>query len=166
MRRSPFFTGFLEGYNTMDALAALAFGIVVVNVIKGLGVKEPGAIARNTAARRHLQLPADGLIYLAVTIVGTQSRALYEAGANGGEVLAIIAKHYFGTAGAIVSGRHRDLCLPENGDRPDHELRRDLSEDVQEWPELSRVGDTVLHRFAADRQHGPFGHHRLFRARC
>ncbi len=98
----PFFIGFLEGYNTMDALAALAFGIVVVNVIKGLGVKEPSAIARNTAGAGIFSCLLMGLIYLAVTVVGTQSRALYETGANGGEVLAIIAKHYFGTAGAIV----------------------------------------------------------------
>ena len=35
----PFFTGFLAGYNTMDALASLAFGIVVVQVIRGLGVE-------------------------------------------------------------------------------------------------------------------------------
>ena len=45
---APFFAGFLEGYNTMDALASLAFGIVVINVIRGLGVTEPGAIAKNT----------------------------------------------------------------------------------------------------------------------
>ena len=35
---SAFVGGFLEGYNTMDALAGLAFGIVVVNVIRSLGV--------------------------------------------------------------------------------------------------------------------------------
>ena len=44
----PFFTGFLEGYNTMDALASLAFGIVVVQTIRGLGVTEPDAVARST----------------------------------------------------------------------------------------------------------------------
>ena len=98
----PFFKGFLEGYNTMDALAALAFGIVVVNVIKRLGISDPGAVARNTAGAGIFSCLLMALIYLAVTIVGTQSRALYEAGANGGEVLAIIAKHYFGTAGTIV----------------------------------------------------------------
>lgn len=42
------FTGFLEGYNTMDALAALAFGIVVIEVIRGLGVEQPGQIAKDT----------------------------------------------------------------------------------------------------------------------
>ena len=39
--QSAFVGGFLEGYNTMDALAGLAFGIVVVQVIRGLGVTEP-----------------------------------------------------------------------------------------------------------------------------
>ena len=34
-----FFQGFIEGYNTMDALASLAFGIIVINVIKDLGLK-------------------------------------------------------------------------------------------------------------------------------
>ena len=32
----------------MDALAGLAFGIIVVNVIRGLGVKQPGNVARCT----------------------------------------------------------------------------------------------------------------------
>ena len=39
---SPFATGLLEGYNTMDALASLAFGIVVVQAIRSQGAREPG----------------------------------------------------------------------------------------------------------------------------
>ena len=30
-------SGFLQGYNTMDALAALAFGVTVVTAVRGLG---------------------------------------------------------------------------------------------------------------------------------
>ena len=45
---NAFSTGFLQGYDTLDALASLAFGIIVVNVIKEMGVEEPGAIAKNT----------------------------------------------------------------------------------------------------------------------
>ena len=43
-----FFTGVLEGYNTMDALAGLAFGIIVVEVVRGLGVEDSGDVAKNT----------------------------------------------------------------------------------------------------------------------
>ena len=45
----PFFRGFLEGYNTMDALASLAFGIIIVNAVRNLGVKEPKNIAKASA---------------------------------------------------------------------------------------------------------------------
>lgn len=98
----PFIEGFLEGYNTMDALASLAFGIVVVNVIRQHGVKEPGDVARNTVISGISSCLCMGVIYLAITIVGTQSRAVYETCSNGGEVLALIAQHFFGTAGALV----------------------------------------------------------------
>lgn len=99
---SPFFTGFLEGYNTMDALAGLAFGIIVVNVIRGLGVTEPGAVAVNTVRAGVFSSALMGIIYLAITLVGAQSRGKYPASANGGEALAVIANHYFGRAGALI----------------------------------------------------------------
>ncbi len=41
--------GFVEGYNTMDVLASLAFGIIIINSVRNLGVKEPKNIAKSTA---------------------------------------------------------------------------------------------------------------------
>ncbi len=99
---SPFFTGFLAGYNTMDALAGLAFGIVVVQVIRGLGVEEPGAVAANTVRAGVFSCLFMGIIYLAVTIVGVQSRGLFPPAENGGVALAQIAQHYLGTTGLFV----------------------------------------------------------------
>ena len=43
-----FFTGFLEGYNTMDVLAALAFGNILVNAIKQLGLSSPKDLSYGT----------------------------------------------------------------------------------------------------------------------
>lgn len=98
----PFFAGFLEGYNTMDALASLAFGIVVINVIRGLGVTEPGAIAKNTVLSGIFSCLFMGGIYVAVTIVGAQSHSLTVSCTNGGEAFAVIAEHYLGRAGLVV----------------------------------------------------------------
>ncbi|MBD4338925.1 branched-chain amino acid transport system II carrier protein, partial [Xanthomonas citri pv. citri] len=70
----PFFAGFLEGYNTMDALASLAFGIVVVQVIRGLGVDEPEAVAASTVRAGVFSCLLMGVIYLAVMIMGACSR--------------------------------------------------------------------------------------------
>ncbi len=97
-----FATGLLEGYNTMDALAGLAFGIIVVDVIRSLGVTEPGAVAKNTVRAGIFSSFLMAVIYVLVTAVGAQSRGMFAAAANGGEALAQIAQHYFGSAGALI----------------------------------------------------------------
>ena len=97
-----FSTGFLEGYNTMDALASLAFGIIVIDVIRGLGIQEPKAVAKNTVKAGVFSCLLMALIYLAVTVVGAQSRGLYEICNNGGEVFALVSNHYFGKTGAMI----------------------------------------------------------------
>ncbi len=99
---SAFVTGFFEGYNTMDALASLAFGIVVINVIRELGITEPKAVAKNTVKAGIFSCLIMAVIYIAVTLVGAQSRGLYEVCTNGGEVFAIVANHYFGAVGALI----------------------------------------------------------------
>ena len=100
--QQPFFTGFLEGYNTMDALASLAFGIIVVQVIRELGVTEPGKVAGSTVRAGVFSCLFMGLIYLAIAVVGAQSRGLGEPSENGGVALAQIARHYLGTGGLLV----------------------------------------------------------------
>ena len=97
-----FYQGFLEGYNTMDALAGLAFGIIVVNVIRDLGVENPGDIAKNTVRSGILSSVLMAVIYVLVTVVGAQSRGVFPPSSNGGEALALIAGHYFGPAGAVI----------------------------------------------------------------
>ncbi len=99
---SPFSTGLLEGYNTMDALAGLAFGILVVRAIRGLGVEEPGSVARNAVAAGVFSSLLMAAIYLLVTVAGAQSRGEFGVSANGGEALALIADYYFGSAGAAI----------------------------------------------------------------
>lgn len=98
----PFFTGFLEGYNTMDALAGLAFGIVVVQVIRGLGVEKPEAVAVITVRAGVFSCLLMGVIYLLVTIMGVQSRGALAASENGGAALAQIAQYYLGKVGLLV----------------------------------------------------------------
>lgn len=98
----PFFTGFLEGYNTMDVLASLAFGIVVVRTIRDLGVTKENDVAKVTVKSGFFSCLIMAFIYLVITVVGTQSRGLFETSANGGIALAQIARHYLGWGGLIV----------------------------------------------------------------
>lgn len=111
-KTGAFFEGLLEGYNTMDALAGLAFGIIVVQVIRGLGVEEPGAVAKNTIQSGVFSSILMAAIYLLVAVVGAQSRGVMAPAANGGEALAVIAEYYFGKAGAgILAATVTLACL-------------------------------------------------------
>ena len=114
----------LEGYNTMDALAGLAFGIIVVQVVRGLGVEESGDVAKNTVKAGVFSSILMAVIYLLVTVVGAQSRA----------VIGISEKrrNCAGTdpRNIILKSRSADPCghghigMSENGGRLDHKLRR------------------------------------------
>lgn len=99
-----FFQGFLEGYNTLDALAALAFGIVLINAIRGLGLQSPQAISGSTVKAGCLSTALMAVIYCLLTVVGAQSRAVYGLSADGGEALYQIGTHYFGTLGGVLLG--------------------------------------------------------------
>lgn len=99
-----FFQGFLDGYNTLDALASLAFGIVLIHTIRELGVRSPGAISASTVKAGFFSTLLMAAIYCLLTVVGAQSRAVYGLCADGGEVLYKIGTHYFGTLGGALLG--------------------------------------------------------------
>ena len=99
---NAFAQGFLEGYNTMDALAGLAFGIIVVKTIRSLGIDDPAAVAASTVKAGIFSSLLMAAIYLLTAVVGAQSRGMLEASENGGIALAQIAVHYFGAAGTVI----------------------------------------------------------------
>lgn len=99
---SAFFNGFLEGYNTLDALAGLAFGIVVVGVVRKNGVEDPERIAINTARSGIFSCLFMGIIYFFITLIATTSSVICADCADGGSVLGVIADHYFHSVGAFL----------------------------------------------------------------
>ncbi len=102
-KSSAFFTGFLEGYNTLDALAGLAFGIVVINVLRSNGIQQPERIAVNTAKAGIFSCLFMGVIYFFITLICAQSASLCAECSNGGEVLGVIARYYFHSVGAYLT---------------------------------------------------------------
>ena len=98
----PFVSGFLEGYNTMDALASLAFGIVVVQTIKSLGVTKPSEIAKDTVKSGLISIVLMGIIYASLAYLGTMSAGQFSISENGGIALAQISQFYFGSFGSVL----------------------------------------------------------------
>ncbi|MFF2793464.1 branched-chain amino acid transport system II carrier protein [Lysinibacillus xylanilyticus] len=99
---SAFMTGFKEGYNTMDALASLAFGIVVINAIKSAGISDRKEIAKATWKSGIFAMALMTLIYGLITYMGASSIDAVGTFDNGGLIFAAVADHYFGSYGAIL----------------------------------------------------------------
>ncbi|MER1985468.1 MAG: branched-chain amino acid transport system II carrier protein [Solibacillus sp.] len=97
-----FMTGFKEGYNTMDALASLAFGIVVINAIKRSGITEKADIAKATWKSGIFAMALMMVIYALITYMGASSVTAVGTFDNGGLIFAAVANHYFGAYGAIL----------------------------------------------------------------
>ncbi len=97
-----FFPALIEGYGTMDAIAGLAFGIVVIDVIRRMGIDNDDAIAQDVLSSGILTGLLMILIYVMSILVGAQSRGLFELSANGGIALTQIAGYYLGGVGQFI----------------------------------------------------------------
>lgn len=101
-RDHAFFTGFQNGYNTLDVLASLAFGIIVVNTLKNKGVTKKSTITADTFKSGAVSVLLMGIIYSFLSLMGTMSMGKFDLSENGGIALTQIAHYYLGTGGSII----------------------------------------------------------------
>ncbi|MCI3196173.1 branched-chain amino acid transport system II carrier protein [Bacillus sp. HU-1818] len=101
---TPLFKGFLEGYKTMDALASIVFGVVVVNAVKSKGVTNSRALA--AACIKAGIIAALGLtfIYVALAYLGATSTDAVGPIGEGAKILSASSSYLFGSLGNIVLG--------------------------------------------------------------
>ena len=145
----------------MDALAGLAFGIVVVNVIRSLGITRPEDIAVNTVKAGCLGCGLMGVIYLAVAVAGTQSRGIYPAASNGGEALLTIARHYFGTFGAVILAVTVTFACLKTAVGLITSCSQTFCQLFPAVLFLPRLGHRLLYLFLRRSESGSGNHHRL-----
>ncbi|WP_066633910.1 branched-chain amino acid transport system II carrier protein [Desulfolucanica intricata] len=98
---APLARGFLEGYNTMDALASVIFGLVIVNAVKAKGVTNNSEIARVTILAGVIAAIGLSSIYTGLTYVGATTGATF-TGDNPGQMLTYITEALIGPAGKFV----------------------------------------------------------------
>lgn len=99
---NPFFRGFLEGYMTMDALAALLFGIVIITNLKSHGITSPGALVRYSVITGCIAAFGLALVYLSLFNLGAQSREVIPQPENGGQILSVYVHRLFGIYGNVL----------------------------------------------------------------
>ncbi len=94
--------GFLEGYNTMDALAGLAFGITVVTAVRDMGQKDAKSVSKVVAKSGLLAVLSIGFIYLLLILMGAMSLGRFKVSDNGGVAFNQIVNVYGGVFGQVL----------------------------------------------------------------
>lgn len=98
----PFLQGFTDGYQTMDAIAALNFGLVVATTLTALGIGEKKGILRYTVICGSFAGVILAVVYGMLTYMGMASSGVYAIAENGAVTLRQITYQVFGTPGAIL----------------------------------------------------------------
>ena len=98
---NPFLKGFLDGYLTMDTIAALNFGIVISVTIKSRGIKDEKSIISSSIKAGIIAGLLLIAIYSMLAHLGATSQT-YGSTSNGAETLTNVMSHIFGAPGLIL----------------------------------------------------------------
>lgn len=98
-----FFKGFLEGYNTMDALASLAFGIVILTAVKQKGVRDEKLLTRYTFKAALVAGVLLTVVYVSIGWMGGKM-AVNGSFEGGTQILASAATLLLGKSGTALLG--------------------------------------------------------------
>lgn len=98
----PFLQGFVDGYQTMDTIAALNFGLVIVLTLNSFGISEEKGVVKNTILAGIFAGTILALVYLMLTIIGSSSSGVYPPEANGALILRRTMYDLMGGFGAVV----------------------------------------------------------------
>jgi len=98
----PLLTGFLAGYQTMDALGALVFGIVIATAIRNRGVTDPRLVTRYSIIAVLIAALGLALVYLSLFYLGASSQEAAAGASNGGQILSHYVRDTFGVWGGLL----------------------------------------------------------------
>lgn len=98
----PMLKGFVDGYLTMDTLAALNFGLVITLSIEAHGIFDQKKIRGINVKISLIAGIILFLIYLMLADIGAKSAALFPDTTNGAQILANVSTRLFGKFGAVI----------------------------------------------------------------
>ena len=94
--------GFLSGYDTMDAVAALNFGFVVALAIQRFGIKDKKEVTRYTVKAGLLAGAVLFAVYACLSYIGALSSARIPGAENGAVVLTDSIRLALGNFGVVL----------------------------------------------------------------
>ncbi|MSS62769.1 branched-chain amino acid transport system II carrier protein [Velocimicrobium porci] len=94
--------GFLDGYQTMDTIAALNFGIIISMNIKTMGVKKEQTLIKETMYSGVIAGILLLIVYGGLAHVGAISGGAFEHSTNGAQTLTNMVSYLFGDLGTLI----------------------------------------------------------------
>jgi branched-chain amino acid uptake carrier len=105
-------SGLIQGYMTMDAIAAVGFGWVIIKAIRDKGCESPKDVFQATLKVTLIYALLMSACYLAMAYVGATSTSIAEGATNGGELLTRYVAEIFGPLGQyLLAGIIIMACL-------------------------------------------------------
>ena len=99
-----FLKGFVQGYYTMDVLAAFIFGGIFIKAIADKGIESKRDISRTFIQAGVIAVIGLGLLQISMAWIGATSVDAIGMQGNGGEVLAKSSYYLFGSVGLLMIG--------------------------------------------------------------
>ncbi len=99
---SAFLKGFTEGYNTMNTIAALNFGLVISTTLVSFGLNERKDRITHTVYAGIFAGSILAIVYMMLSYMGMCSSGVYAVQENGAWTLRCIVQQVFGDGGAIL----------------------------------------------------------------
>ncbi|MEF9839955.1 MAG: branched-chain amino acid transport system II carrier protein [Lachnospiraceae bacterium] len=97
-----FVQGFLDGYLTMDTIAALNFGIIISMNIRAKGVTDDSSVVKETIKAGWIAGALFVIVYAALTHIGALSGGTFGIATNGAQTLTKMVLHLFGNVGLVI----------------------------------------------------------------
>lgn len=101
---NAFTRGFVEGYQTLDTIAALNFGLIIALNIQAMGVKSTKGVVSETIKAGLIAGVLLITIYIALAHVGATASGAGIMTENGAQTLTAVADRQFGAIGLIILG--------------------------------------------------------------
>ena len=95
-------TGLISGYQTMDVLAAIAFGGIVARALSAKNVTNSQKIVQYTISAGFVSVILLGCLYFALFYLGATSDAVAQGSTNGGQIFSRYVNSLFGSAGTWI----------------------------------------------------------------
>ena len=94
--------GFLDGYNTMDALASVVFAILVIDFVRLSGATSRAVITKTVMEVGAIAVALLGIVYVFIANIGATSVERFGLFDTGAPVLSVSANYLFGGFGQII----------------------------------------------------------------